>query len=69
MTRPLGDWDDYEYRVGYQYTDGRVGHTMPEDEREAIATIERFRARHRGLLLQDPWMERRRIMKWDRWMP
>lgn len=66
MTWPFGDDSEYEYRVGYQYRNGRVNFTIPEREREALETLGRFQAQHRWLLLIDPWLERRQILKWRR---
>lgn len=60
--------DDYEYRVGYQYKDGMVSFTESLDEQEVPLRLDVWRTKNRFLLLTDPWIERRRIQRWERYM-
>jgi hypothetical protein len=60
--------DEYEYRIGYQYKDARVSHVRV-DEREMLGRLEFWRTHNRFLLMSDPWLERRRVLPWERWSP
>lgn len=60
----MDEQDKYEYRIGYQYLDGEVGHTAPIDEHETAERLQFWDTHNRFLLLTHPWLERRRILKW-----
>lgn len=58
------DIDDYEYRIGYEYKDGEVFHTESIGERDVAERLNLWKTHNRFMLAIDPWVERRRIVKW-----
>jgi hypothetical protein len=62
----LYDRDEYEYRIGYQYKDGSVFFTEAIDERDVPERLTLWQTKNRFILLSDPWVERRRVLKWQR---
>lgn len=59
--------DEYEWRLGYQYKGGEVSHTQySETEEEVRQHQTRFAKNCDFMLLTGPWLEKRKILRWER---